>query len=223
MTQPMPMLPPRIAKLFTDKRGFPTPWFVTFFDQHGAPCSYGQGEPDFRVADTRKVPQAIRNGLCWVCGEKLGAFKAFVIGPMCTITRTSSEPPCHSECAMFSVQACPFLLRPKMRRNENDLPDKQDPPGYALLRNPGVACVWITKSFTTFKAQGGGKGFLLRIGDPTSVFWFCEGRGAKREEIMASIDGGYPALEDAARQERDVAAAIKELSRLREHAMRFVP
>lgn len=221
----LPAFPPRIAKLpRTRIMGLdcPVPFFVTWFDDKGEPTRAGEGTPDFRVADERKWGLAIRSRLCWVCGEKLGTHLAFVLGPMCTVTRTTSEPACHHDCAIFSATACPFLTRPHMRRNDKDIPDAvHNPAGVAIMRNPGVACVWITKSFSVFKAQGGGSGYLLSVGDPTTVLWFAEGKAATREQVMASIDTGYPALLDMAKPEGD--KAIAALAKQRERAMVYVP
>jgi hypothetical protein len=197
----------------------PVPWFVTWF-KDGKAQEYGVGEPDFRVADTRKLNPAIRNKLCWVCGEKLGVHIAFVIGPMCAINRVSSEPPCHLDCAVFSAQACPFLTRPRMRRNEKNVPLHIDPAGIMIERNPGVACVWTTKGYRLFR-PGFGDGLLFKIGDPTGVHWFAQGRKATRAEIIESIDSGYPILLEMAQKEG--SDAVLELSKQRENALTYVP
>src|SRR5262245_17055942 len=102
--------PARVKRLPVDEsRGFPTPWFVVWVDPDGQRCEPGEGKPEFRLADAAKYSKAIRESLCWVCGDKLGRRVYFVIGPMCTINRRSSDPPCHRDCAVFSAQACPFL------------------------------------------------------------------------------------------------------------------
>lgn len=221
MTQPLPPPPPRIAKLPKDHRGFPVPWFATWF-LNGEPCAPGQGEADFRVADSRKLQRAISQRLCWVCGEKLGNFLAFTIGPMCAVNRVTSEPPSHSECALFSAQACPFLVRPRMRRNTKDLPEQTEhPAGFFIERNPAVVCVWITKSYSVFRASAGGQGTLIKIGEPTSVFWFAEGKEATRAQVEASIESGMPLLMEMA--EKDGAEGITALTAQRMQANAFLP
>jgi hypothetical protein len=203
-------MPSRIRRLARDHRRFPVPWFVQWF-RDGEPCEYGQGEPDFRIADEHKFVRALKQKLCWVCGEQLGVHLAFVIGPMCAVNRITSEPPCHLECAEFSARACPFLTRPRMRRNEHELPvERVAPAGIGLKRNPGVACVWVTRSYETFRPHMGGDGLLLHLGEPTQVLWFAEGRPATREEVMASVDSGLPALQEVAQLQGE--EAIKELS-----------
>jgi hypothetical protein len=167
-------------------RGYPVPWFVNWID----------GAPDFRVADGRKFKRAIQDKRCWVCGDPLGRFQSFVIGPMCAVSRTTSEPPCHHECARWSAMSCPFLARPHMRRRLNDLPpaDFAHAAGLPIDRNPGVACVWTTLGYQTFRAHAGTAGVLITIGAPVEVEWFAEGRAATRAEIQTSIDSGLPAL-----------------------------
>src|SRR4051794_7295681 len=104
--------------------------------------------------DAEKLALAHNQKRCWVCGEPLGAFKTFVIGPMCAINRTSAEPPSHRECAEFSARTCPFLTKPRMRRNEKALPEERTCLGFMIERNPGVTLLWITKKYTPFKAPG---------------------------------------------------------------------
>lgn len=201
--------PARIKALATDHRGFPVPWFVAWID----------GAPDFRVVGPGKVVQAVRQQLCWICGQRLGAFKTFVIGPMCAVNRVSSEPPSHRDCAEFAAKACPFLIKPRMRRNDKDMPpEARNPGGVMIARNPGVALVWVTRSFKPFRAEGG---VLFEVGDPASVEWYAEGRAATRAEVMASIDSGLPLLRAAA--EPEGPSAVWELARCIARAMPLVP
>jgi hypothetical protein len=138
---------------------------------------------------------------------------------MCAINRVASEPPSHRECAEFDAKACPFLTRPKMRRNEKDLPDERcDPAGQHIPRNPGVALIWVTKSYRPFDA---GNGVLFEVGEPVETMWFAEGRGATRREVLDSITSGLPFLMDVAKKEG--AGAVAELEKQTEDALRLVP
>src|SRR4029077_20531487 len=138
----LPAIPPRIARLFRDSRGFPVPWFVQWCEN--AERSWpGVGPPDFRVTDSRRFAAAIKQHLCWVCGESLGRHQVFVIGPMCVVNRVTSEPPNHRDCAEFAVKACPFLTQPRMRRNVKNLPDESElPAGFHIDRIPGATCLY---------------------------------------------------------------------------------
>lgn len=207
-------IPQRIAKLATDHRGFPVPWFVAWFD----------GKPDFRVIDTPKLAVAHNEGRCWICGETLGSYLAFSIGPMCAVNRVSSEPPSHRECAEFAARACPFLTTPKAGRREGGMPEGTVPSaGVGLKRNPGVTLVWITKSYRVMRVDNG---VLFRIGDPTETLWFAEGRPATRAEVEQSIESGLPLLrEPAEAQEREEpgCGAVAALDSMIADAQRFLP
>ena len=143
--------------------------------------------------ETGRIAEAVRRDCCWLCGERLGRFYAFAIGPMCSINRVSSEPPSHRACAGYAVLACPFLSKPAMRRN---LAAAHDPtgmsvPGIMVQHNPGATLIWVTKSY---RIRGG----LFYLGEPIEAAWFAEGRTATRAEIDAAIAKGLPLLRSAA-------------------------
>jgi hypothetical protein len=206
MNERFPDLPRQMANLPVDHRGFPVPWFVAWQD----------GKPMFPVADGRKMNIAVKEQLCWVCGGALPKARASVIGPMCAINRTISEPQSHLECARFSARNCPFLANPRMKRvPENLLPnDRVKPAGNGIMRNPGAVAVWIeTKPTKRFNA---GNGFLFQLGKPTKVEWYAHGRAATFDEVTASIESGLPLLFEAAEQESTYArrtAAREEIMR----------
>lgn len=205
----LPPLPPRIARLPKDHRGFPVPWFVAWQD----------GVPDFRVVGPGKIAEAHNKKRCWVCGEPRGVHLCFPIGPMCSINRTIAEPPSHYECARFSAMACPFLSKPRMRRNEKDLPgDAQLPAGNMIKRNPGVTCLWVTRSYRPFRVDSG---VLFRIGEPERVEWWAEGRPATRAEVEQSVTSGLPLLLEPA--EAQGSEAVKALEELTAMAMQHWP
>lgn len=202
-------IPARIKKLPLNKDGYPVPWFVAWID----------GAPDFRVIGPGKLQDAVRMKLCWVCGEPLGGWLAFVIGPMCALNRVSSEPPSHRQCAEFSAKACPFLSNPERPRRENNLPEgHQNPAGISIDRNPGVTLVWITKSYKIIRLD---RGVLFDIGPLEEALWYARGRAATREEVTASIESGLPQLEAAAKE--DGEQALDLLAKRKEAAMAFLP
>jgi hypothetical protein len=216
----LPPLPPRIKRLPISPAGFPVPWFVQWY-KDGKAVRDADGEPDFRVANQDKLHAAVKFGKCWVCGQPTGKFKAFVIGPMCAINRTISEPPSHRECAIFSATACPFLSKPRMRRNEVGLPEKREPAaGFGIDRNPGVACVWITLSYKVERAHAGNEGVLFALGDPIEVLWFAQGREATRSEVIASIESGMPFLEKVAAMQE---GGLEALALYKARAMPLLP
>lgn len=201
----LPPLTARIAALPIDERGYPVPYFVAWID----------GRPEFRMADERARQACMRDGLCWVCGQPLGRFLTFVIGPMCVLNRTTAEPPSHKDCAEWSVKGCPFLSRPKMERREDELTaaHEADTPGFAIKRNPGVTALWTTHGYDEFADGRGGR--LIQIGHKVEVSWWREGRAATRAEILESIDTGLPILREQCEGEveRERAGAHAELDR----------
>lgn len=212
---PLP-LPERIAKLPVH-RGYPVPWFVAWLNAEEKAMPRGEGIPDFRVLHPMAATEAWKNQTCWICGEALGSYKAFVLGPMCAINRTSAEPPSHRECGIWSAIACPFLTRPQARRREAGLPKHEEAPGVMLRRNPGVALVWVTKK-PGLKADPRG-GVLFDIGPPDNVHWYAEGREATHDEVMESINSGLPFLREMCTGKADNRA----LDRLTDQALKLVP
>lgn len=191
-------------------RGFPVPWFVAWF----------KGEAEFRAMDPHKHRKALRKRLCWVCGEPLGHYATFVIGPMCAINRVSSEPPSHPTCAKYSARNCPFLtLREPERREDATTKGMQSIGGIAIRRNPGVTLLWTTDRWFTFGDGNGG--ILIRIGDPSETEWFARGRTATRAEVLESVRTGLPFLEDPAR--RQGSAAMAQLEQMKAEAEKFYP
>lgn len=182
----LPPMTPRIAKLPVGKNGYPIPFFV---------AEVNGSREDFRVADSAKVVACVNKKLCWVCGEPLGIYKAFVIGPMCVVNRVSGDPASHLECAVYSCKSCPFLLRPQMVRREDDRTEEMEANvgGIMIKRNPGAMAIWVTKSFT-IERQDPKKSPLFRLGDPVAIQWWREGRAATRAEIEESINTGLPLL-----------------------------
>lgn len=199
----LPPLPPKMTHLPIDDRGFPVPFFVAIID----------GKPDHRIADPKAMKICVEQRRCWICGGQLGVFKAFLIGPMCAITRTISEPPSHRECATYAAIACPFLTRPHAHRREAGLPEaRHHAPGNPIMRNPGAVCVWVTSHFHLFRSTYGNAGWLFELGAPEETRWYAEGRQATRAEVDESIASGLPLL--TSEVEKDTApGAMADLAR----------
>jgi hypothetical protein len=188
-------LPDRLKNRPISAKGFPVPWFVSLKNKE-------TGDWDFRALDVNRATVAHRGQKCWICGQRLGTYKVFSIGPMCVINRLSSEPPAHRECAWYAAHACPFMANPRMRRNSVGMVDKDEwtTPGIMLERNPGVICLWTTKDYKVEQPDPN-KGILFRIGALYEIEWWCESRMATHDEIMASVESGLPFLREAAQQD----------------------
>jgi len=202
-------IPEKIRRNPISDTGYPTPWFV---------AEINGSRQDLRIVDANKRIAAIKRKLCWVCGQPLGVNMVFVLGPMCVINRTTAEPPCHRDCADYSARACPFLTKPRMRRNEVDMPKGHAMSGTGIMRNPGAVALYFTKSYKLMRVDNG---VLFRVGDPEQVLWFAEGRTATRAEIDESIRTGLPILEAEAR--KDGPEALADLARYVARAQPLLP
>jgi hypothetical protein len=201
--------PPKVRALPRDSAGHPVPFFVAWVD----------GKPDFRVVEPERLKACVQRKLCWVCGKLLLGSGAFVIGPMCVVNRNTAEPPCHRACASWSARNCPFLVTPGKERREAYLPDGHAPPaGLMIVRNPGVACVYVSATWGWYAHEGG---VLFDLGQPLDVEWWREGRPATREEVAMSIETGLPALMEVA--EEDGPAAKEALVQYVGRALALLP
>lgn len=98
-------IPPVIARLPRDVRGFPVPAFVY------RPAGWKSGDPlDMRVVDVDTLMRSARQRTCGVCGGTLFRRVWFIGGPMCLDNRIF-ESPTHRECAEYSLAVCPHLSR----------------------------------------------------------------------------------------------------------------
>lgn len=108
---------------------------------------------------------------------------------MCTVTRTTAEPPCHLECATFSAQACPFLTRPAIVRREGGLPEQSEKPaGIMIERNPGVTALWTVKHWKYFLHKGG---ILFQVGEPQNRILTKDDLEAKMLIELSKYEGSY--------------------------------
>jgi hypothetical protein len=192
--------PPRIARLPTDAHGRPVPWFVAIID----------GVPDFRIVARGKVAEAIQFKRCFICGDPLGRWLTFAVGPMSAINRTAPEPPAHKDCGLYAVEVCPFLTRPAMRRRSAGLPEglavATHAPGETAAHNPGVTALWTTRDQQPFSDE---KGVLFRMGEPSEVLWFAEGRAAKRAEVLEALAAERDRLRELSGEEAAVEAGYQ--------------
>jgi hypothetical protein len=193
-------LPARMRGLPRDHRGYVIPYFVAWLDERQREVEPPNGTPDFRILSPSRMERCKRERRCWLCGQPLGRYLVFAIGPMCAATRTTMEPPGHYDCARYGVEVCPFLSRPRMRRNAAEMPEGHWAPGLTIDRNPGVTALWVTRDYTTFRAEhhGAGAGELITVGEPERVEWYREGRPATRAEVEESITSGLPILRETA-------------------------
>lgn len=194
-------LPDRMKHLPLDPRGYPIPAFVE---------TLPDGSRDFRIMSRAHFAKAVRHDACWICGDRLGSFKSFAVGPMCVCNKISAEPPSHHECAEFAAVACPFMTLPKAQRRKAGLDeiDHQAVPGM-IERNPGVTAIWTTKTYRLVRV--GEDNVLFQMGEPARLEFYARARPATRIEVDDSIVSGLPILETIAQQEGpDALAAFRK-------------
>jgi phytoene dehydrogenase-like protein len=117
-----------------------------------------------------------------------------------------------------------------MHRRDRGLTEKGAIPaaGTTILRNPGVALVWSSRTWHTFtvptsavKAGLAQPGSLIDVGEPTSWSWWAEGRPATHDEVDASIQSGMPLLMDQAVAQG--TGAVAELARMAQAVLPLLP
>lgn len=181
----LPELPQRMRALPVDSHGYPVPYFA---QRDGC-------EPDYRRCDSERLAACVYYKRCCICGEQLGQYKAFVIDALSAVTRTSSMPPAHIECAKFAAKACPVIEK-----------------------RIGVSLVWVARSYESEQLDGG---LIFRMAEAEQTFWYIDGRRANRDEVRSSFEDSLPALYDAAYAKS--AAAVLELDTMVARATRCFP
>jgi hypothetical protein len=153
------MMPERIARLDTDKRGYPIPWNVLRADD---------GTPFFTVNDDRKSWRALHEELCPICGGKLGRWKWFIGGPRSAfdVNGWYLDLPTHQECARFALATCPYLAMPKYLGRIDVVNPEKLPKGLGLLLDETV----ITERPEVFVAVASSKVEVKDGHIPTQYF-----------------------------------------------------
>lgn len=153
-----PSLPVRMRTLPRDDAGLPIPYLLTLID----------GRAEMSRADHAKAAACHAQQRCWLCGDKLGKYTAFMTEALAAVTRISRTPPAHQDCAKYAAQA-------------------------GLLQAPGVnvSLVWVSRSHGVRVSHGAQ---LFILGDAEQTFWYSDGRLATRDEVQRSMEVGLPSL-----------------------------
>ena len=99
---PMPL---RIARLGIESRGYP----ITYL------AAYINGRPDLGVQDPQKFLSCVNESRCHVCGEKIETLGYFIAYEPIPKKPHFLDPAIHRECALYSLQVCPYLANPKAK------------------------------------------------------------------------------------------------------------
>lgn len=178
---PAVQMPGRVRALDRDDVGRPVPWFA----QRAGGLAAGAR---LRLPDPVLVATAVTERLCWVCGQRLPRAVTFVLGPIGALQRESGEPPMHTNCATYALQACPRLLLTSTLVGQA--------PG------PVVFLAWnTTEPYSPTRTPGLGP--LVLFGAPDlGVQWWCGGRVAAPADAAAALEAAWGRLCQA----RDIAA-----------------
>lgn len=200
MSRALPPMPRNIAALPVAQSGYPIPWFVA-----EQPQPDGTVLRDFRVASNERRAESVVAGRCYVCGQPLGLHKAFVMGPMGTINAVTSEGPMHTDCAEWSLKACPFLVNPEMRRRVGNYGGQVEALPGSAMHNTGLSLLWLTKGFDI---EGPADTFLIVPGKPLKLTPWVGGRKASEEELIASFADAVRRLMDDGAQPMELAPLL---------------
>lgn len=153
-------MPPGIAALPQDWRGYPIPFIA--------------GGTDFRIIDPERWHRCVGERLCAMCGLALGYWIAFVGDDRNVTGRIFIDPAMHPECARYSMAVCPFLVNPNARRSGRDLP--ADGSRYLtphLRDRPEKMALYLTRSFEVVRGPiGSPHRLLIHVAPARSVEWF---------------------------------------------------
>lgn len=173
--------------------GYVVPFFVSWFigDQMVNENEPG-AKPSFPTIDMGRLLTCRKHSRCWICGNKLAAFKTFVFGPASALARMSYEPPSHRDCARYAAKVCPFIINPKhkhvterakpyhMKEGESVLPEVSP-------HHPGIVALYTVKSYT-FKMQDRARGIgIFELPEPENVEFYIEGRRATVVEVVNGV------------------------------------
>lgn len=159
-------MPPRIAALSRDQRGYPIPYTVWYDTEN---------KPDFRVIDPSKWKRAAHHRCCGICGEPLGARMAFIGGPSAIEHRLFTDLPAHRDCAVYALQACPFVAAPNFAYARS-YPDGTSATQHMDIARPELFGMGITRSYQIARLPDGHQ---VMIANPfEEIEWWKHGQKA---------------------------------------------
>lgn len=125
-------LPPAMAKLKRDHRGYPVPSIVLWDTD---------GKPHFTINDEQKRQHHLNKDLCSICGNKLLKARWSVGGPGSALHEYGAyiDPPMHYGCMEYALKVCPYLAVPKYFKSREMLDKdalKAKVPGLTVLADP---------------------------------------------------------------------------------------
>lgn len=142
-------MPERMRRLPLTEHGFPALFFAPVKDDQAV----------IRSVDLAKFRRCIEQRLCWLCGEPLDQLMTFVVPATNAYTKVTFEPPCHHECAVYAMRACPFITNPNMRYRSSD------------WQHPGPYALYTTSYYTVGPIRSTWPAALITMGIPEHIEW----------------------------------------------------
>lgn len=141
MNPSIPM-PPNIAALPKDRRGYPIP-FIVQIDPAGVPL--------FTVNDNGRQLECVFKKICPICGVRLSKQLWYVGGPKSAFHKYGCyhDSAMHYECMAYALRVCPYLaMRGKRADMEKILPHMQKRMGSGAIlvdptMEPGTPVVFV--------------------------------------------------------------------------------
>jgi hypothetical protein len=102
----------RLFRYLREFAGLPVPYIV----------KWKNDKPDFRDTDFAKWVEVVQGRLCSVCGRKLDEpYCYYLSGHKSAGAQLFTDPPAHHQCALDSMQLCPFLNGTRKEYRGHDL------------------------------------------------------------------------------------------------------
>lgn len=158
LTVPMP---PAVARLDKDRRGYPIPASVQFVN----------GVPDFAAVDPQKWLRLYKIRGCGICGQAMHGRVFFVGGPLCETNRLFYDHPMHEDCAKYALMVCPFLAIPKMAYRKH-VGDAVSILKSVSTNKPDLFMLGKTKGYTLMQ---NGSEILMHAQPWESIEWWQNG------------------------------------------------
>lgn len=109
--------------------------------------------------------------LCWICGQPLFDVLAFIGGPKSAEHRIFADAAMHVECAVYTVQVCPFIADPNYQRRAFEHLGTAH-PGQDSAK-PDRSCVFVTNDYKIAKTTGG---WLFHPAPAKEIQWWKDGK-----------------------------------------------
>ena len=87
------------------------------------------GVPDFRIVNEANRIRCAAEGLCNLCGQPLEPVMCFIGGERSGASRVFIDGPMHEECAKYSISVCPYLKNENWQHSEREAKAE---PGYEI-------------------------------------------------------------------------------------------